>query len=788
MEQTINHNRQAAPEPEGINIRQLMLKMVKNWYWFAIFGAIGVALAFVYNHYSSSRYKISSTILVKAENVPTALTTLYKDLGINKNVNVQNQVGVLSSYNLNLRTLQNLNWEVSWYEERAFNNIDLYKDVPFEVVKTEGRTQTAMVPIHIAPLSENEYRIACDKTMEVYGVKRKVKFEAIGEFGKPFRNAYFDFVLHKIEERPASPENKYVLTFNDLGQLAIDYQENLEVRMGDEESNLIYLTLTSKHPERAIDYLNELSAMYIKFGLDEKNRLAENTVNFIDLQIKGITDSLQNTGKDFTDFRTNNRIVDVEKESSAIMKRMEKLDNEESISRMRLDYFNSIKRYISNSGAMKNLAAPSVVGVTDPSLNNLLLQLGDLFRQREILSYSVPEGNPQLKQLDDQIAYTQRSLGENINNLLSNTQLELRNLSRQRQRANSELAAMPKTEQNLNNIKRTFDLNNELYTFLLKKRSEAEIAQASRDPDAQVLDEASPGTVKRLGFGKELNLVIGLLAGMMLPFVFIFVRTSLQSSLESVSDISNELNLSVIGNIGNNKFEDELPVINYPHSEITESFRGLRLNIRHLLAHVDRKVIAVHSARAGEGKTFVSANLAAIIAMNNEKVLLIDADLRKPRTHDILNCRFDVGLSTFLNGDNTFDEVVSATNIKGLSFVSSGPKPSYPSELLSNSLLDDFIREAKSRYDYVIFNNAPVSIVNDAMMIIPYADMNLFLLRMKSSTKNELAYLNRVAQEGVIKNMAVALNNVTQESYGLYGSRDHGYYNEDRMVETKRLN
>ena len=256
-----------------------------------------------------------------------------------------------------------------------------------------------------------------------------------------------------------------------------------------------------------------------------------------------------------------------------------------------------------------------------------------------------------------------------------------------------------------------------------------------------------------------------------------------KNQLKYIADVKEQLRPSIIGTILHNKFENELPVIIYPHSEITESFRSLRINLQYLLSDLTNKVISIHSSISGEGKTFVSSNLASILAINNKTVLLVDADLRQPRTHVLFKTNNSVGLSNYLKGDLNFSEVIYPTEIKGLSLVGSGPRPDYPSELLAGDRLAMFIAEAKQHYEYIVFNNPPLSIVTDGMIVALKSDANVFLLRMKKSSVNQVDYINEVLNEGVVKNVVVALNNVTSESYERIGQSDHGYYNDNRMLK-----
>ncbi len=774
---------QPVKESEGINIEQLKISIYEHKFWFIVLSLTGLLLAFFFNHFSHQKYTVNTTLVLKDDNAEGTLSALYKQLGVqNKNGNVQNQIGVLSSFTLNLQALQNLNWQFSWSQDKFLSHPDLYKNDPYRVGIPSGSLQILGVPLHIKQISEKQYTVEADETREINGIKREIDFKQTGTFGKPFKNKFFSFRLNKIPNQLTENGDQYILVFNDLVLMAKDYQKNLKITAGDAESDLITMSLEATQLNRSIDFLNELDKVYIDYGLAEKTRLANNTVDFINKQLAGVSDSLKTADEKVTDYRSDNNVVDISQQSSAIINRLDKINNDESAAKIKVDYFKSLKRYINNAAAMKSLVSPSVVGVTDPALNSLVIKLGDLFQQREVLSNTAQEGSPQLISLNKEISYTQKSLSENINNLLENAQMELNNLSNQRASISAQLSSLPQKQQNLKNISRKSDLNNDLYTFLLQKKSEAQIAQASRDPDAKVLDAASFGTADKTGLKKFMVLFIGLFAGLALPLIYLILKTFFHKKLNYVSDISGQLSISVIGNILYNKFDTELPVLAYPNSDVTESFRGLRINIQYLLKNKPSKVIALHSSIAGEGKTFVSANLASILALTNKTVLLIDADLRKARTHKIYNLSNKVGLSDYLEGTTSFTEVIQPTKTKGLSVVCAGSKPLFPSELLNNSKLEEMINEAKKYYEYIIINNPPVNIVNDAMMVVPFADMNLFLLRIKSSTKNELMFINKIAQEGIIKNMAVALNNVTYKSIGLYEKNNGGYYNDNRYL------
>ena len=417
---------QYVTNPAGINTRDFISKLIKKWPWFLVCGLLGLLTGVLFNRYSQDKYEISSTLLLKTDAEKASIAAFFNDqkAAVRSTVNPMDQAGIVQSYRLNMKTINNLNWIVSWYEENLVNKTDLYLNEPFTV--TKNGPQTEMVPVHIKPISGNRYEVNVDEKLTTNGVIQTIKLSKEVRYEEPFANKYFNFTLKKRADSTVTEGKEYILIFNDPSQLALQYKERLEVSPGEEiNSNLIYLKFESTQPLRDISYLNELGSVYIEFGLEEKNKVADNTLRFINNQLVGITESLQTASKDFTNFRSRNRIVDLGQEASMVVENFETIEREEAVSRMKLEYYNNLKRYLNDAAQMKDLIAPSVVGITDPSLNALVLKLSDLYSQRELLSYSVQAKNPDLVSLDNSIQYTQRILGENINNLLNNTNVEL---------------------------------------------------------------------------------------------------------------------------------------------------------------------------------------------------------------------------------------------------------------------------------------------------------------------------------------------------------------------------
>jgi capsular exopolysaccharide synthesis family protein len=381
--------------------------------------------------------------------------------------------------------------------------------------------------------------------------------------------------------------------------------------------------------------------------------------------------------------------------------------------------------------------------------------------------------------LDREIVSTRNNLGENLTNLESNAKVEMENLKRRINEVNQLAKQLPQTEQQFINFKRRFDVNNDLYTFLLTKKAEAAISRASNVADSQIIDEARLETASIVGPNRLLNLLIGLILGLGTPLIVILLTDYFNDTIKGREEVERSTTLPIVGEIGHNRYDKEFVTIEHPRSEIAESFRGLRTNLQYILKGHLQNVIGVHSTIPGEGKSFISLNLATIIAMNDKKVLLVATDMRKPR----LNALFDIdhkqtGLSTFLINRDTFSEVIRTTHIPNLSFVASGPIPPNPSELLENGGFERFIAEAKTSFDYVIIDNAPVPVVTDGLISARYCDTNIFVVRQEYSHIAQVRYIDQLASKEMMPQVCIVINDVEIHGYGYrnkYGYGKYGY-------------
>jgi capsular exopolysaccharide synthesis family protein len=315
----------------------------------------------------------------------------------------------------------------------------------------------------------------------------------------------------------------------------------------------------------------------------------------------------------------------------------------------------------------------------------------------------------------------------------------------------------------------------------MKMRAESAITYASNQPDVKVLDPASIKTVTQTSPMTMVNYFVGIIFGFLVPFAIILFTDFIKGFIQSKEEVEGLTKLSVVGMVIHNKSKKDLVVLENPRSNISESFRLIRTNLKFILNEKDKKVIAVQSTIAGEGKSFVSTNLASILAMNNLKVLLVGVDMRMSTVHKILKSQNKIGLSTYLSNQDNFEDIIEDTPISNLSYIPSGPVPPNPAELLENGNFDRFIEEAKSRFDYIVLDNPPVALVTDGIIAGRYADLNLFVIRFRYSSREQIKFINELENTKTITGLALVLNDAIKENYtdgNYYNYRNKGYYKE----------
>jgi capsular exopolysaccharide synthesis family protein len=768
-----------APKEEELDLGRILFLFIQKWHWFVIGFVLAFAGVFAYTHYYKQQYySINTSILITDENKESDLGAMFQKSMVNfmrSSVTIDNEIELLKSYTLAHGVFEKLNWRVSWYRKDFFKLKGLYPNEPFIVQEGTNAANLEGVLVTMELGKDSAYILTADGEAMVNSIPRKIRFQSKGEFGKPFQNEYFQFTIYPKAAGIGGEGEEYCFRFNNVNSLTKAYLGKQQIAPTGKTSDVIQLSITGVEPMREIHYLNGLVNEYISKKLEVRTETKKRSLEFINKQLSGMSDSLNAAGSTVTKFRSQNQVLDISAEGGIVMEQLRDIEKERSQSQMQLDYFRNLLTYLENSDSIKNMVMPSVVGVQDPSLNAVVMKLSDLYSRRAVLSFSTHANNPTLLLLNKEIDQVTSQLRENLINLISNARITIQSLQRREADINQQMNNLPVKEQQLIDITRQYELTSEIYTFLLQRQAEIDIALASTVSNIQIIDPARVERIRPSGTSPRMLYLLAFALGLVLPGLAILALDALNNTIHLQEDVEKLTPLTIIGNVPHSSSVTELVVVENPRAPITEAYRTIRTNLQYMLSENRQKVISIHSIRPGEGKSFSSTNLASILALNDKKVLLIGADMRKPRLHQIFKRSNTKGLSTYLIGQSPYEEIIQQTDIDNLYLLASGPVPPNPAELLERNLYKALMERVRKEFDYVIIDNAPVSMVTDGLITGKEADLNIFILRYGVSRKDQLKFINDMAAKEVMKHPALVINDIKASRYG-YGYHYYSYH------------
>jgi len=777
------------PPSDDIDLMRYVSLFISNWYWIAAALFIALAVAYVFNRYSQRVYNVKSTLLIKEQQATGAIANMEQIFAgnvYNPHPNLDDEVAILQSYTLNYRVIEEMPEMHIAYIPVQRNGIQgqrTYKTSPFVIRKLEEE-QPEEVPMTIRFKDSGTYTVEIDEEALARWSENRDEDEAPGEInpereykpGEPFTQAGFNFALEPRDSTRSvnGKTNRWLVWMESLPGLTNSYRSNLSVEPVKEYASVFTLSFDGYSPQQGADYLHNLMNMYILQGMEWKRRAADNTIIFIETQLGLISDSLKLAENSMENFRLNNRFVDLTLEGTLVLEKLEKLEGEKNMLGLQMQYYEYLLGYLDSREESREIISPSVMGVTDPVLVKLVEELAIAQQERRKVAFTVRDDLPQMQLMDQKIDDARSALRENVTSSLNQLRLTMNTINERITRAEKELDRLPGTERSLIGIQRKFDLNNSVYTYLLERRAEAGIAKASQITDNRIIDDAIVHNSTQIRPSTMKNYMIAIMLGILVPIALIIVFDLFNNKIIGKHDIETLTKAPIIGYISHSDYQVEDPVAEKPGSTLAESFRAVRTSLSFYTGQTKCPVIIVSSPVSGEGKTFVSVNLATIISMMNKKVLIIGLDMRKPRVHNILRSANGHGMSEYLSGNATFDDVIVPTEINNLWFAPSGPVPPNPAELIGSPKMAEFIAQARNQFDTVIIDTPPVGIVTDALLLSQLANVTLFVVRQRYTTRGSVQLLDEIYRKGEMSNIAILVNDISVSGYYGYGLR-YGY-------------
>lgn len=775
-------------QEEEIDIKRYLIAILYNWPWFIVSVFLALIVVYFVNRYASPTYEADTTLIVKTSK--TGATDIVEELGWNSSeVTLENEIAYIKSYSYAKTVLKDLKFDISYFKKGDVLEHELYKNSPF-YVEYDSLLCKRGLPIEIHLLDSLKYSLKYEKG-DTY-----VQKECF--FGQKYVDDNFSFSLYKKNyEHTFNPNDQYSFVINNIENLALSYSLSLKVASTAAPS-VLKISISGKVQSKLIDYVNRIAQLYIDNDLDEKNKVYENTIKFIDSQLEEIVDSLSMAESNIELFRKSNKIISLGREGGALFGRLQTYEEKESALNLRMKYYDYLFDYIEGEQRFQDVVAPSVIGISDALLNKLVSKLVGLNEELSILEFRSSKENPNIALLKLKIANTRNALMENLKNVKKGADIELDDVRSKIAEVELEISKIPTTERKMVNIERKYKLSNSIYTFLLQKRAEAGIAKASNVSNASVIDEAIPVRVVMLPSKNKKILITGILIAIVIPVLLIVLLVLFDDKLNEIKEIETVAKMPIAGLIPHSNKEANLVVLEHPQAQISEAYRSVRSNLSFLLPK-DKFVIAVCSTISGEGKTFNALNLASIYSVSGKKTVLVGLDLRKPKLHYKFGLDNAKGVTTVLIGKDKWRDCVSNVH-KNFDFLPSGPLSPNPAELMESDATYELIKELQEVYDVVIIDTPPLAIISDAMLLQTKVDLTVYVVRQKYSKKSVVRFANDLFQEKKLNNPALLVNDVDikmryaytygryGKGYGSYGDRYYGKYGSYYQEEKKSMN
>jgi capsular exopolysaccharide synthesis family protein len=580
-----------------------------------------------------------------------------------------------------------------------------------------------------------------------------------------------------LKQRRFEDDEEVIVQIVPFESVVNRYRNALQIQTVSKNSSVLQLSLTDPVKPKAIEILNNLVAQYNNDAVEDKNLMAKNTNEFINQRILIVNEELSSVEKGAEQFKTENQLTDLATEAglavrskSELEKRVLDLSTQLKLAEYVSDYVNA------NPGEL----IPANLGIGDATIDGNTTKYNQLVLERNRILKGSSEINPVIINLNGQIKNLEESIKQSLINSKVSLKISLNAIRGQESRFASTISEVPQQERAFRGIQRQQQIMESIYLYLLQKREENAITLAVTLPSAKIIDNAYGSNIPVAPKGNIIYLV-ALLFGLLIPFGVIYVLTLLDNKVHSRKDLEFMVKAPILGDVPNTKSGNKIVVSDTDRSSIAESFRLLRTNINFMLTGVKEggKTIFVTSTIGGEGKTFVSINLAAVLALTDKKVLLIGADIRKPKIGDYLDLKYEKGLTHYLmdNALKVTDIIESVSNVN-FDFIGSNLIPPNPSELLMNGRFEEVLDYGKQYYDYVIVDTAPVNLVTDTLLLSHLADMFIYVVRANYLDKRLLSIPKMMYEDKRLPNMSMLVNSTDLErGYG-YG---YGGYSEEEI-------
>ena len=787
-----NFNEAQESKEENIDVKELLFKYLIHWPWFA--GAVVACLiaAWVYLHMSTPVYNISATVLIKDDKkggsagMLSGLESLGLDGMVSSSQNIDNEIEVLRSKTIVKEVVEDLGLYISYTDEDEFPSRNMYKTSPVQVSLTPQEADLLEEPMIVemalqpqgsmdvnVKIGDDEYQKHFEKLPAVFPTERGT----LAFFLTPDSVLSSKRTLEETTDSEKTTRN-ITATINKPLAVAKAYCKNMTIEPTSKTTSVAVISLKNSNVQRGKDFINKLLEMYNINTNNDKNEVAQKTAEFINERISIISKELGSTEKDLESFKRGAGITDLTSDAQIALTGSAEYEKKRVENQTQINLLQDLQKYMQNEGYE---VLPSNIGLQDLNLAAAINRYNDVLVERKRLLRTSTENNPTIINLDTSISAMKENVQVSLDRVLRGLFITKADLDREASRYSRRISEAPGQEREFVSIARQQEIKAGLYLMLLQKREENAITLAATANNAKIIDEAIADDAP-VSPRSKITYLIALILGVGIPVGVIYLLELTKFKIEGRADVEKLTSAPIVGDIPlTDEKQGAIAVFENQNNLMSETFRNIRTNLQFMLEN-DKKVILVTSTVSGEGKSFISANLAISLSLLGKKVVIVGLDIRKPGLNKVFNIpRKEVGITQYLaNPEKNLMDLVQLSDVsKNLYILPGGTVPPNPTELLARDGLDKAIETLKKNFDYVILDTAPVGMVTDTLLIGRVADLSVYVCRADYTHKNEYTLINELAEKDKLPSLCTVINglDLKKRKYGYYyGYGKYGKY------------
>lgn len=789
-----NVNTTQFEEEGGFDIKSILIKLLINWKWIVASVIVCLCCAYIYLQRQTPVYRIQATIMINDEqkgSFQNQMQTLQQDFGIMSTTGgLDNELEVLRSKSVIKQAVIDLGLYTRYSIDNGFFKpaSTLYGAYPVKVTiakedldcLTSGATFTITQP-------DAESCIICynyyDKEKhEVVEAREEIK-----SLPHTLNTHIGRLVLTKGELPSLDPDQEMRVSIVPPISVAKACLGALSIEPTSKTTSVAYISYLDVNKRRGVDFVNQLVTAYNRENNNDKNFVAMKTEEFISKRLEKVAAELDEAEEQMAQYKRSSGLINLSGDAQKVMQGSTEYEKQHVEIVTQLKLINYLRDYVNDSN--NNLQPiPVNVGLSDAGLASLIGRYNELVVERSYLLRTASESNPAVIETTTIASLMAETIKTSIESLHKSLEIRKKDFEQQAKKYDSKLGDAPTQEKILAGYERQLEVKSGLYMMLLQKREENSIALAATADNAKLIDAAlaNDGPVSP---NRRMIWLVALALGVVIPVAIIYLKEILRYKIEGRNDLEKLTRVPILGDVptAGEINNDKRTIVVHENSNdlMAETFRSIRTNLQFILDSPEKKVIQFTSSTAGEGKTFVSSNLAMSMALLGKKVILIGLDIRKPRLAEMFNLTDrKKGITLFLSGDSNdkellFNQIIPSRFNTNLDILPAGIIPPNPAELLSRKNLDKAIEYLKEIYDYIILDTAPVGLVTDTLIIARVTDATVYICRADYTPKSNIELVNSLYREEKLKNMSIVLNGIdmTKRKYGYYyGYGKYGKY------------